>query len=149
MLIIYQEDSIARLSEIVSLNYKIFKSMYKTEPYSFEQYQEKLKNKKPIIYIAISNKKIIGDAIAFENQGNYYIWILGIKEEFRDKGIASELLELHELHAKQQKFKKITIKVYGISQTMLLILKKRGYQIEKEKKSNNPKFKIYYLGLEL
>lgn len=43
--------SIENLEQIVHLNYEIFKGMYEDEPYSLEQYKEKLKDKEPIIFI--------------------------------------------------------------------------------------------------
>lgn len=139
-----------RLSEIVDFNFGIFDGMYEDEPYSQEQYKEKLKDKEPIILIAEDDGKILGDSISFARDGSYYIWILGVSSEYRGKGIGNSLIEANEEIAKEHKFKKVIVKVYNVSEEMQGLLKKRGYEVIKTKESDvDPKYTAVLFELKI
>lgn len=115
------------LAQIVNLNFEIFSKMYEWKPYSLEEYNNKLTNKIPLIYLATDKDKLIGDVIAFERDDSCYIWILGVSCEYRHRGIGKKLLELCEQYA-EHKYNSITLKVYNVSIEMQTLLKSRGYQ---------------------
>lgn len=127
----HQVGSLNDLEEIVKVNRAAFQKTYDSAPYSLDYYKNKLGGKKPLIYLVRSDNKIIADSIAFEENDSFYVWILGVKEEFRRRGIASYLFELNEDYAKENDFSAITTKVYSVSEAMLNLLTKRGYNIIK------------------
>ena len=150
MSICFEEGHIDLLKEIVLLNHSIFEGMYEHEPYSLEQYQERLSTVKPIIYIAKSDNQIVGNAISFEKEGSLYLWILGVSKQFRNQGIGSKLLDLTEQFAKDNGIGSVTTKVYNVSTEMLRLLLKRGYNIVKiEEHNSNSKYNAIHLRLEL
>lgn len=128
-----------QLEEIVKANYQIFKGMYECEPYSLDDYQKKLSNKKPIVYLAKDKNKIIGDSISFERDGSFYIWIMGVLKKYQGRGIGTKLLDFNESYSKKKKFKSVTIKVYNVSLKMQKLLIKQGYKVimEEVSKSNS------------
>src|SRR5574343_21415 len=127
-----------RLAEIVEVNKSVFEDMYDWPIYELKDYQDKLKDINPIIFIVEENGKIIGNSIAFEKDNGFYLWILGVLKEYRNQGIASKLLDLREEYARIHGYKKIFAKVYDVSKDMLILLGKRGYKIvDTEKKINS------------
>lgn len=144
------EGSIKQLEEIAAVNYEIFASMYQEEPFSLEHYKNKLKDKNPIIYIAKANNAIVGDSISFERDNSLHIWILGVKKEYRNQGIATKLFELNEQFAKASGYKSITTKVYNVSKEMLKLAISRGYFIQTvEASTASSKYNAIRLGLAL
>ncbi|MBC7981881.1 GNAT family N-acetyltransferase [Candidatus Parcubacteria bacterium] len=143
----YSQSRIERLSEIVSLNYSVFDGMYDRSPYNLEDYQKKLKNVDPIIYIAEQGGQIIGDSIAFARDNNWYLWIFGVSKNHRRQGIASNLFKLQEKYAKEKGYQKVTMKVYNVSKDMLLVAIKRGYEIADIEKKDGPEHNAIYLEL--
>lgn len=124
-----KQGNIIDLPEIVRLNTRIFEGMYETSPYSFEQYQNKIRNINPFILLARDENTLVGDSISFERDGNWYIWILGVDPKFRKQGIATSLLELNEKHANILGLKNVTVKVYNTSPDMQKLLASRNYAI--------------------
>lgn len=123
------EGETQRLSDIVMLNYQIFKGMYDWEPYSVEEYQKRLSNTKPIFFLASQEEQLMGDAIIFEKNNSLYLWILGVDASARKKGVASALFEAIETYAREKKYSHITMKVYNVSTDMLRLTLKRGFHI--------------------
>ena len=129
------------LEDVVKFNHEIFKGMYENKPYSLKQYQERLKNKKPLILLAKDGEKIVGNAIAFEQEDYWYHWIMGVAKEYRGQGIGKQLLEKREKYAIKRGYKSIRAKVYNISEAMKHIYKQRGYNvINIEKSVTDPKY---------
>jgi polyisoprenyl-phosphate glycosyltransferase len=132
------EGTIGDLYEISQFNHKIFKGVYDQEPYSYKHYEQRLRNKTSYILLARAHRKLVANSIAYVEDNNLYIWILGVKKEFRKRGIASKLLELNEKYAKKYKLTAVTAKVYNVSSTMQTLHIKKGYLITKFKKGKNP-----------
>jgi ribosomal protein S18 acetylase RimI-like enzyme len=145
----YSQSTLERLPEIVSLNHSIFDGMYENPPYNLEDYQRKLHDVKPIIYIAEKDGKIIGDIISFAKGNEWYIWILGVSRDNRQQGVANTLLELQEKYAKEHGHNKVTVKVYNISKEMLRLVIKKNYEIEDVEKHDNTKHNAILLGLSI
>jgi len=145
----YKQAQKKKLPEIVALNHKIFLGMYSWAPYTLSEYEDRLSSVSPVIIIAEENEKIIGDSIAFEKDGVWYLWILGVHSDYRKQGIANHLFEMNEEYAKAHGYHKIVIKIYTVSLAMIELAKKRGYCITKNggEKENEERFIIIELVL--
>lgn len=135
------------LPEIIKLDKIIFEGMYKHKPYTLEDYQKRLKDKKPIIYLVKDNNNFVGYSIAFEQDGQFYLWILGVIKEFRNKGIGNKLINKNKEEAVKNNFKSIFVKVYDVSREMQKLLIKNGFQIEKTNNINGEFVKFFRLNL--
>lgn len=143
------EVNINQLEDIVPINHKIFRGMYEQDPYSLEYYKEKLKGLEPKILVAKINGHIVGDSISFNKKNSLYIWIMGVLEEYRNKGIATKFFENSEQFARINKYESVTIKVYNVSKEMLRMLSARGYQIMNIDKSKvDTKYDAMHLELK-
>lgn len=143
-------SDISRLEEIVLLNYKIFLGMYENEPYSLEVYKNKLHDKNPVIFIAIKDRQIVGDSIAYRNNDDLYLWIFGVEKENRGLGIGKQLLRKNMEYAKQNSITSISVKVYGVSKEMRKLLEKNNYKITKvEESPKGEKHNVYYYSLQI
>lgn len=126
------EGSESDIHQIAKQNKEIFKDLY--EPYELEVYEEKLKDKEPMIFLAMSNGKLYGSSIAFERDGAMYLWLMGIIKEARGHGFGNTLLETNENFTKMAGYNKITVKTYPASKEMIALLKKRNYKETKKEK---------------
>jgi len=144
------QGTLDQLPQIVKLNHSIFKGMYETEPYSLEHYQKTLAHKNPLIFMVMDNEKLVGDSVSYEENGSFYLWIMGIKEKYRNRGIGTKLLELNEEYAKANGFESVITKVFNVSVGMKRLLLSRGYQVIKVEKSEvNEKYDINYFSLKI
>lgn len=147
---IISETTTNDLEKIVLVNQKIFQGMYERDPYSLQEYQERLKNIKPKILVAKIDEKIVGNSIAFERDRKLYIWIVGVLKEHRNNGIATRFFEENEQFAKENKYLSVTTKVYNVSKEMLRMLIARGYRItDVEKSKTDPKYYAVHLELSI
>ena len=138
------------LTQLVKFNYHIFDGMYEKEPYSLEQYQERLKGKDPIIFTVKKDKKLVANSISFEQDNSFYIWILAVDKNYRGQGIGASLLDKNEQFARENGYKSVSTKVYNVSKEMKRLLKQRNYKIVKRQKSKtNSKFTALIYALEL
>ncbi len=135
---VFQLESKESLAEIVNFNHKIFSGMYPWEPYNLKQYQERLSGEKPRIITARDNGNLVGDIISLNQETQMYIWILGVDEQYREKGIGTQLLKRVETEARINMLDKVTTKVYQISYEMIRLLTTRYYEVEKVQKAENP-----------
>jgi ribosomal protein S18 acetylase RimI-like enzyme len=133
--IVIENGNMENLEQIVRFNYEIFDGMYENEPYSLEQYQDKLKGTEPIIFIAKEDDELAGDSISFGRDNSFYIWILGVNKKHRGKGIGSSLLDKNEQFAQENGYESISAKVYNVSVEMQRLLKQRGYEVVKVEES--------------
>ncbi|KKP67743.1 MAG: GCN5-related N-acetyltransferase [Candidatus Moranbacteria bacterium GW2011_GWE1_35_17] len=144
------EGNIKQLEQIVAVNGEIFKGMYESEPYSFNQYQERLKNLEPKIFVAKIGDRIIGNSISYNKENSLYVWIMGVLKDCRNKGIATKLFENNEQFAKENNYESVIAKVYNVSQEMIRLLLARNYQIvDIEKSDSNPKYNAVHLKLKI
>lgn len=127
----YEQGSLKDLEKIAAFNEKIFSGMYDHGPYTLKDYTNRLREKKPLIYLVYSEKILVGNSISYADDLSWYLWILGVDYKERKKGIGNELIERNEKYAKKQKFEKVTAKVYNVSPAMQRLLIKRGYHITK------------------
>lgn len=138
------------LTQLAQFNYHIFDGMYENEPYSPEQYKERLKGKNPIIFIVKKDKNLVADSISFEQDNSFYIWILAVDKNYRGQGIGASLLDKNEKFARENGYKTVSTKVYNVSKEMKRLLKQRNYKIVKRQKSKtNSKFTALIYSLVL
>ncbi len=138
------------LTQLAQFNYHIFDGMYKNEPYSLDQYKERLKGKNPIIFTVKKDKKLVANSISFEQDNSFYIWILAVDKNYRGQGIGASLLDKNEKFARENGYKTVSTKVYNVSKEMKRLLKQRNYKIVKRQKSKtNSKFTALIYSLVL
>lgn len=138
------------LTQLAQFNYHIFDGVYENEPYSPEQYKERLKGKNPIIFTVKKDKKLVANSISFEQDNSFYIWILAVDKNYRGQGIGTSLIDKNEKFAKENGYKTVSTKVYNVSKEMKRLLKQRNYKIVKRQKSKtNSKFTALIYALEL
>ena len=147
---VIEKGSLEDLQEIVQFNYEIFDGMYEDGPYSLAQYQAKLRAKEPVIFVAKKADKIAGDSIAFERDGSFYIWVLGVGKNYRGQGIGSSLLDKNEQLARENGYNKVSAKVYNVSPGMQRLIKQRGYSVVSvEESKTDPKYTALRFELKL
>lgn len=139
----------ARLPEVVEVNHQIFGGMYAWPSYPLEKYEERFRDSEPIIFTAEENGTILADCISYEKDGKWYLWMLGVKKEYRGHGIARRLLEMTETYAREHLYRKISAKVYNVSKEMLLLLVNRGYEVVGFQKHELSKYNAILLELNL
>ena len=137
-----EAGGIDRLTEIVQVNEGIFKNLYPCEPFSLEQYRQKI-GERPNIMIATHRGRIVGNSIGFARKDAWYTWILGVVPEFRERGIGKRLLQSQEAYAFWSGYRLATIKVYNVSKEMQQLVRDHGYKaagMEKSRDHPSPEF---------
>lgn len=135
-----EEGSLDNLEEIVRVNHAVFEGLYQWEPYTLQQYEERLSDKHPLVYIAKDDGQIVGNSIAFNEDGKLYLWILAVEAEHRNQGIGTKLLQLNENYAKACRYSGVSVKVYRVSEEMRQLLEKRGYKGEEKQRHEFSEF---------
>ncbi len=96
----------------------------------------------------LDTKRMVGDLVAFsrykrqdfvaspnfpqeDRHTSWYLWLIGVKPEFRNKGIGTVIIEHCEHIAKRQRFLTVDAKVYNVSPAMQRLLIRRGYSAVK------------------
>ncbi|MDP2907589.1 MAG: GNAT family N-acetyltransferase [Nanoarchaeota archaeon] len=111
-------------------------SEFKT-PYSKKKYLTRLKNRKYSIFFAIENKKEIGYAVSYGKADKFYIWTIAVLEEYREKGVAKELLEKSMEAGKELGYNKVYLKTRNTFQNMIFLALKFGFKIVNLTKKEN------------
>lgn len=145
----YREVTAALLPQIVFLNEKIFAGLYASAPYTLQDYRKRLEGVSPAIFVAEEEGEIVGNAIAFQKEGALYLWVLGVDPRYRKRGIAEHLYQMCEDRAREIGCKKVTVKIYNVSQDMIRLALKRGYIIVDIEKNVNPQHHALFLELPL
>ena len=114
------------LKAIVELNHRIFKPIYLWEPYSREQYETRLSDVEAHILLAKDEDRLIGDAIAFEREGEFYCWIMAVHQRYRRQGVGKEFITKIDEEAKSRGMP-VSAKVYSSSPEMSKLLFMREY----------------------
>lgn len=117
------------LPELASINEEIFTGVYDVEPFTLDDYRTRLHRVRPLVLIAKSGGEIIGNSIAFPHENTFFIWVIGVKEKYRRRGIATRLFAENETHAKNLGHKTIMTKVYHTSEPMMGLVTKLGYSV--------------------
>lgn len=133
--IVIENTGTEKLNQIVDFNYQIFLGMYENEPYSLNQYQARLKDKKYFILSAMGDNQLLGDAVSYIDGDSLYLWVMGVDKNFRRQGIATKLLDHSEKIAKENSLQQVSAKVYDVSPEMKSFLVSRGYELLKIEES--------------
>lgn len=111
-------------------------SEFKT-PYTKKKYLSRLKNRKYSIFFAIEKNKEVGYAVSYGKADKFYIWTIAVIEEYRDKGIAKELLEKSITAGKELGYNKVYLKTRNTFQNMIFLALKFGFKIVNLTKKEN------------
>jgi ribosomal protein S18 acetylase RimI-like enzyme len=148
--IIIENTAIEKLNNIVNFNYQIFLGMYEHEPYNFDQYQARLKDKKYFIISALDDSRLVGDAVSYVDNNSLYLWVMGVDKNFRRQGLATKLLDHSEKIARDNNLLQVSAKVYDVSSEMKICLLNRGYELLKiEESTVDKKYNTNYYLLKI
>lgn len=111
-------------------------SEFKT-PYTKNKYLSRLKNRKYSIFFAIEKNKEVGYAVSYGKADKFYIWTIAVLEEYREKGVAKELLEKSMQAGKELGYNKVYLKTRNTFQNMIFLALKFGFKIVNLTKKEN------------
>jgi len=99
------------------------------KPRNKTEYLNRLRNRKYSIFFAIENNKEIGYAVSYGKADKFYIWTIAVMEEYREKGVAKELLEKSIQAGKELGYSKVYLKTRNTFQNMIFLALKFGFKI--------------------
>jgi len=96
-----------------------------------QEVEDKLRLQKNVhITVAtITDGKLAGYGIGYEEKGKYYLWSLAVLPEYRRKGIGSEIVEEQIRFAKEKEYAAFLVKTSNKWKEMLRLLLKKGFNI--------------------
>lgn len=104
---------------------------------NFSKLLEDFQQRKIEILIAILDKKIIGAIrYKFPDSDNAYFCKLAVRKEYRNQGIATQLIQHVELIAKEKNCKKILLDC-ALEKGLVPYYEKLGYKVDKIKKHHD------------
>ena len=108
---------------------------------------QRLEEKNRLVLVAEKDDMIVGFKIGYElEDGIFYSWLGGVVPEVRNEGVAQLLLEAQEDWVIEQGYNTLKVKSQNQFPTMLRLLLRNGYLIEKfEKKSNLRESRVYFI----
>ena len=126
------------LSEIEKFYASIFEHV---EPGKFEKRINEAVNL--LTVLALHQNKIVGFKIGYQSAPqNFYSWIGGVDENFRNRGIAAKLMEKQHLWCRENGFKLIRTKTRNHFKAMLVLNIKHGFDIVEVYKDSRNNLKI-------
>ncbi len=106
-------------------------------PHTKKQYMTRLKNRKYSIFFAIENNKEVGYAVSYSRGNKFYIWTIAVVQEYRDKGVAKELLQKSIDAGKELGYNKVYLKTRNTFKNMIFLALKFGFRITNVTKKEN------------
>ncbi|MFV7769912.1 GNAT family N-acetyltransferase [Shewanella marisflavi] len=95
-----------------------------------EEYRARLNGKTFLVQLIRIQGELAGYKIGYgESNGEFYSWLGAIVPEFRQLGLAKELMKDQERWAKTQGFNTLAVKTYNRFANMLQLLVQQGYKI--------------------
>ena len=83
-----------------------------------------------LILIALDDTKLIGYKLGYErDRHTFYSWLGGVDPRYRNKGVATTLMEKQHSYAKEQGYRVIQTKTMNNYRSMLLLNIKYGFDI--------------------
>ena len=112
-----------------------------------ERLSTRLKNKKHLILVPQKGNDLLGFKVGYQvDETTFYSWFGGVSSSARKKGIAQTLLDVQERWVYEQGYKQIKVKSRNQFPSMLRLLIKNSYLIEKyEEKNNRLNGRIYFI----
>lgn len=91
----------------------------------------KANSKSKIIFtLALENEEVIGYKIGYElGQDVFYSWLGGVDENYRNKGVASKLMNKQHQYLKERGYKMIQTKTKNKWRSMLVLNIKNGFDV--------------------
>jgi ribosomal protein S18 acetylase RimI-like enzyme len=109
-----------------------------TSKETVESLSARLKNKKHLILVAQKGNDMLGFKVGYQiDNTTFYSWFGGVSSSARKAGIAQALLDTQQRWAYEQGYKQIKVKSRNQFPSMLRLLIKNGYLIEKYKEKHN------------
>jgi len=100
-------------------------------PYKMEEYSKRLNSVPHLILTAVLEENPVGFMIGYNrfSDGSFYNWIGGVLCIYRQKGLASKLVDYQEDWAKTNGFHSIKLKTRRKHEAMISFSLNRGYSI--------------------
>ncbi len=117
------------------------------EPYNIAEYEQRFKNKKYLIAVALVNNQYAGFKVAYQSDSaqQLYSWMGGVVPRFRQNGVAKQLAEYQEFWARNNSFSEIAFKTRNYYKAMIIFALKNGFQITSVEQKNDPQEnRIYF-----
>lgn len=94
-------------------------------------YEEKIKDKSPLILVAKVDGKLAGCKVGYDKfkDGSFYSWLGGVIPEYRRLGLAKELALRQEAWALQKGFESVKFKTLNRHKKMLTFALNHGFDI--------------------
>lgn len=125
--ILYQKFEGQPNSEIVESIAKVHKEIFGGPDY----WPEKLKSKQKIlINVACKNSEVIGFKIGYaRDETTFYSWLGGVSSQYRNYGVASELMKQQHTDLKKLGYESVQTKTMNKWRNMLLLNIRNGFDI--------------------
>lgn len=124
---VFGKPNTSMLSELTALYPTIFEDA--DVPFFHNRINE---HPKLFTALAYTNNLLVGFKIGYPKTSTiFYSWVGGILPEYRNKGIAMQLAQLQEEHAKEQRFTIVSTKSMNRFKPMMILNLKRGFNITK------------------
>lgn len=82
------------------------------------------------IDLALDGEKVVGYKIGYAlNRDQFYSWLGGVDAEYRDRGIASELMTQQHLYAKDRGYSVVQTHTKNKWRNMLILNLKSGFDV--------------------
>lgn len=96
-----------------------------------EKYGERIPKSDSVSLIADLESEAAGYSVAYDKfgDGSFYLWMAGVKPDFRRQGVMSALLEEIETIAKDRGYDEVKIKTRNGRKAMRHLLIDHGYQV--------------------
>lgn len=98
--------------------------------------ENKIDNHKSLILSAYVKEENVGYLIAYEKNDAFYCWVVAVAPNYRRRGILTSMMEIFENYAKENNYKKVTLKTVNNKREMLSYLIKNGWNFIEIKTKN-------------
>ena len=98
-------------------------------PYTAQEYHQRLNNVPHLILIAYDANKPVGFKVGYAREDYFYSWMGAVLLDYRRHKIAKQLADEQEMWARQQGFKKIRFKTWNARKEMLIFGISNGFNI--------------------
>ncbi|WP_035387195.1 GNAT family N-acetyltransferase [Ferrimonas senticii] len=116
------------IAEVVALSRTIPEF---NDPYGESEYQQRLSDRRGWLQIAEVQGETAGFAAAYMDGDDCYLWMSGVQPDFRALGLMADALEQLQIWALRQGATALTVKSRNRYPSMLRLLLKHGFLIEK------------------
>lgn len=126
------------LDDVINI-FNTIKEFDRKEYGTKEYIENRFGDKKKVILVAYINSEPVGYILAYDrdNNGSFYCWMTGVKQEYRRMGILTKLMKALKDFAKENGYKSLSIKTNNDRREMLNFLVKTNWNfISVETKEN-------------